>query len=62
MGVTATDTRVGEVTASPTEPLIDPAVAEMVVFPAATAVVTPLLSLLATDGELELQITELVRS
>ena len=49
------------VTVSPVLPETDPETALMVVVPAATPVASPPLVMVATDGELEVQVDEPVR-
>ena len=46
----------------PVEPLIEPELAWIVVLPAATPVAMPVLLMVATEGTLEVQVAELVRS
>jgi len=61
-GVTAMDTKVtGGVTVRTTEPLIDPEVAEIVVFPVATAVASPVLLIVAMPVVVEAHVTVAVR-
>ena len=52
----------GAVTVRPVVPLIEPEAAWMVVLPAATPVAKPLLPIVATEGTLEVQVAELVKS
>jgi len=61
VGVTEIDDRIG-VTVSTFDPLTLPIVAVTLVLPAATAVAKPEPFTLATDGELEVQVTSELRS
>jgi len=61
VGVTEIDERIG-VTVSSLDPLTLAIVAVMFVLPAATAVAKPESLTLATDGELEVQVTSELRS
>jgi hypothetical protein len=54
--------KVADVTVSSVDPLMAPAVAVIVVWPAPTAVATPSELMLATEEAEEPQLTELVRS
>ena len=60
-GVTAIDTNAGELTLSVAEPLIVPEVAVIVVLPWAMEEAKPELLTLATVGDDEVQLTELVK-
>lgn len=61
-GVTAIETRLGWATESTVDPMIELETALMVALPMPVPVANPLLSMVATPGEEEVQLTELVRS
>jgi hypothetical protein len=60
-GLTLIAVATGAVNVSKVEPLIDPTVALIVVVPSATSVASPSLTMVATPGFEELQVTELVK-
>ena len=61
-GVTAIETSAGWLTASAADPVIEPELAVIVAFPIPVPVANPVVSMLATPGAEEVQLTELVRS
>jgi hypothetical protein len=60
-GVTASETRVGGLTVSTADPLMEPEVAVIVAMPTATALATPAALIVATLAAEEDQATEVVR-
>ena len=60
-GVTVSETRVGGLTVSTADPLMEPEVAVIVAMPTATVVATPAALIVAKPAAEEVQATEVVR-